>query len=111
MVAEVGYSWLCLSPLALTPLPSLPAEPPLVVLRPNKYDHARANLAIFNWSKQASVDVDASSFLRAGDEYRLMNPRDFFGKPALEGKYTDTPISVPMEGEFAAFVLIKESTQ
>ncbi len=88
-----------------------PEGPPVVVLRPNKYDHNRANLVIFNWDKRASVDVDASSFLSIGDKYRLMNPRDFFGKPVLEGRHTGDPISVPIEGEFAAFVLKKLALQ
>jgi len=85
-----------------------PKEPPLVILRPNKYDPNRANLAIFNWDKQASIDVDPGSFLKNGDRYRLMNPRDFFGKPVLKGEYSQEFISVPVDGEFAAFVLIKE---
>lgn len=83
---------------------------PLVVLRPNKYAPNRANLAIFNWDGQASVGVDAGTFLKSGDTYRLMNPRDFFGPPLLEGTYTGEPIRVPVNGEFAAFVLLKTDT-
>jgi hypothetical protein len=78
-----------------------------VVLRPNKYDRQRANLAIFNWEKRASVDADAKGFLTPGDRFRLLNPRDFFGKPVVEGVYDGKAIRVPMDGEFAAFVLLK----
>jgi len=85
-----------------------PQEPPIVILRPNKYDHNRANLAIFNWDKQTSVDVDASSFMKTGDRFCLMNPRDYFGKPVFEGIYTGDPISIPVGGEFAAFIVIRE---
>ena len=88
-----------------------PKESPFVILRPNKYDQNRANLAIFNWDKRASVAVDAGSFLKSGDSYRLMNPRDFFGQPVLKGLYTGDSISVPVDGGFAAFVLIKASTR
>jgi hypothetical protein len=88
-----------------------PTDPPLAILRSNRYDHNRANLAIFNWDKRTSVAVDASSFLKAGDEYRLMDPREFFGEPILEDTYTGKQISVPVEGEFAAFVFIKEPAQ
>jgi hypothetical protein len=80
-----------------------------VILRPNKYDSARANLALFNWAKKPVVEVDPGAFLKSGETYRLMNPRDFFGKPALTGTYDGKPIRVPVSGEFAAFVLLKET--
>jgi hypothetical protein len=62
---------------------------------------------VFNWDKKSEVTVDASAFLKPGDHYRLMNPSDFFGKPALAGVYPGHPITVPMTGEFAAFVVKK----
>ncbi len=79
-----------------------------VFLRVNKYDPHRANVAIFNWERQSSVDVDVSTLLTIGDSFRLMNPRDFYGMPVLTGKVAGPKIKVPMDGEFAAFVLIKE---
>lgn len=78
-----------------------------VILRPNKYDPNRAHLAIFNWDGKSSVHVDAGAFLKRGDRFRLMNPRDFFGKPVMEGVYDGKKIVVPMLGEFAAFVILK----
>ena len=82
---------------------------PRVVLRPNKYDPRRAHLAVFNWEKRASVAVDLSAFLQAGERFRLLNPRDFFGQPVLSATLSSQPVSVPVEGEFAAFVVLKES--
>ncbi|MCC6421165.1 MAG: right-handed parallel beta-helix repeat-containing protein [Gemmataceae bacterium] len=79
----------------------------LPVLRPNKYDRDRANLAIFNWDGQAMVDVAAGAFLKKGEAFRLLNPRDFFGKPVLAGTYDGQRLRVPMAGEFAAFVLLR----
>jgi hypothetical protein len=78
-----------------------------VMLRPNRYDRGRANLAIYNWEKAPAVVVDASSFLRPGDAYQLRQPTDFYGKPALSGTYDGKPLSVPMSGEFAAFVVTR----
>jgi hypothetical protein len=78
-----------------------------VILRPNKYDMGRANLAIFNWEKKPEVEVDPGAFLKAGERYRLLDPRDFYGKPVLSGTADGKPIKVPMTGEFAAFVLLK----
>ncbi len=80
---------------------------PRIVLRPNKYDTNRANLAVFNWQKQAQVQVDASAFLKKGDVYRLQNPRNFFGPAVVSGRYDDTPIKVPTPGEFAAYVVLR----
>jgi len=85
-----------------------PKGPARVILRPNKYDPNRANLAIFNWAKKATVAVEPGEFLKPGDTYRLMNPRDFFGKPAAAGTFRGKPIPVPVHGEFAAFVLVKQ---
>src|SRR5262249_14478264 len=78
-----------------------------VILRPNKYDRGRAHLAVFNWDKKAAVEVDAGAFLKAGDKYRLLSPRDVFGKPVLAGTYDGKSIRVAVAGEFAAFVLLK----
>lgn len=80
-----------------------------IVLRANKYDTNRANLAIFNWEKKAQVPVDAGTFLKKGDAYRLQNPRAFFGPAVLSGTYDGTPIPVPTPGEFAAFVILRET--
>jgi hypothetical protein len=78
-----------------------------VVVRPSKYDPHRAHLAIFNWQKTPVVPIDTGTFLKPGERFRLLDPRDFFGKPVLEGKYDGKPIRVPLKGEFAALVLQK----
>jgi hypothetical protein len=78
-----------------------------VILRPNKYAPGRANLAVFNWDRKPNVAVDASTFLKKGETYRLLSPRNLFGKPVLRGTCDGKPIRVPVAGEFAAFVLIK----
>jgi hypothetical protein len=70
-----------------------PAEP-MVILQPNKFDTGRANLAIFNFPKAASVDV--------------MNPEDLFGKPIFTGKVAGEKLTVPMKGDdFAVFIVFK----
>ncbi len=80
-----------------------------VVLRPNRYDSSRAHVAIFNWANKPLVELALDQFLRPGDSYRLLNPRDFFGKPVLAGTYEGKPIRVPTDGEFAAFVLMRQA--
>jgi len=82
---------------------------PLIVLRPNKYDPRRANLAIVNWPRRLVVQVDAAAFLKDGDRYVLKDPKHFFGDPVHWGACEKGRIAVPMFGrEFAAFVVLKE---
>lgn len=78
-----------------------------VVLRPSAYDPDRANLAVYDEQASGGVDVAMEKFLKPGDSFRLMDPRNFFGKPVLEGKYTAEPVRVPLSGEFAAFVVLR----
>jgi len=78
-----------------------------VVLLPSQYDATRAHLAIYNWEKARTVEASVEPFLKPGDSFRLMDPKDFFGKPLLEGKCEGKAIVVPVNGEFGAFVLLK----
>ena len=76
-------------------------------LLPNKYDTSRAHLAIFNWQQAKQVQVPVKPFLKPGDAFRLMKPEDLFGKPVFEGACKGETITVPVDGEFAVFVVLK----
>jgi hypothetical protein len=78
-----------------------------VILRPNRYDPGRAHLVVLDWQKKSEVEADLSGFLKVGESYRLMDPRDVFGKPVQAGTADGSSIRVRMAGEFAAFVLIR----
>ncbi len=54
------------------------------------------------------MEVDAGDFPKAGEPYRPMDPRDIFVKPVRAGTTDGRPIRVPMAGESAAFVLMKD---
>jgi len=67
-----------------------------------------------NWTKSKTVDVDPSTFLKAGDAFHIQSALDFFGTPVLEGKYEGKPVTIPMpvkertgQGEFCAFVVLR----
>ncbi len=77
------------------------------VLLPSKYDPSRAHLALYNWQKAQTVKVSVAPFLKPGDAFRLMDPKRFFGEPVAAGTCRGPAITVPMTGEFAAFVLLK----
>jgi hypothetical protein len=79
-----------------------------IILRPNRYEPTRANLAILNWDKAAKTQT-ASDWLKDGAIYRLMDPRDFFGASVHELRCQGGKLAVPMKGEFAAFVVLRKS--
>jgi hypothetical protein len=78
------------------------------VVLPNKYDPGRAHVAIYNGAKAALVPVDVSRVLKPGDGFRLLDPKDLYGKPILEGHVDGAALPVPLSGEFAAFVLVRK---
>jgi hypothetical protein len=87
-------------------LEKAPTEP-TVTLWPNRYDPDRAHLVIFNWQKAKEVRVPSSPFLKKGDSYRLMDPKNLYGKPLFAGKCKSDSLRIPMKDEFAVFVVLK----
>ena len=79
-----------------------------VILRPNRYEPRRAHLIVFRWENDESVRIDTADFLKKGDAFRLLNPRDLFGKPILEGRFDGTPISLAQNEQFGAYVLLRD---
>jgi hypothetical protein len=77
------------------------------IFLPNRYDKNRAHLAIYNWDMAEKVTVETGDFFKDGETFYLMNPKDLFGSPIMQGKCTDNAIDVPMKSEFAAFVVLK----
>lgn len=84
----------------------LPESKAIVI--PNKYDPNRAHLVVFNGAKASTVRVHVAQFLKPGAAFRIKHPRDFFGKPILEGKCEAEAIKLPVQDEFAVFVLLRE---
>jgi len=73
----------------------------------NKYDPDRVHIAVFGMAKDPVIPAPVPG-VKEGDKYHLLDPRHFYGKPVAEGTVKDADISVPMMGEFAAFVLLKQ---
>jgi hypothetical protein len=69
-----------------------------VFIRPNRYEKGRANIAIYNWEKRNTVDVDVSSILSKGRPYEVRNAQDYFAAPVLRGTYDGKPLRLPMTG-------------
>ena len=98
-----------------------------VSIRPNAYDSNRTHVIINNYSKSATVNIDLSSVLHAGDSFEIRNAQDYYGPLVASGTYQGGPISIPMAGltiaqpigwsgamirssgpDFGAFILIKK---
>jgi len=75
------------------------------VLLPNKYDPSRIYLAVYNWGKTDAVDVKTGDLLRDGDTVDLLDPKDPFGTPVAGATCRDGLIQVPVQGEFAVYVI------
>lgn len=107
-------------------IPPKPAD--RVFIRQNTYDLNRANITIYNWSMNGSVQVDLSGVLRTGDEYRIQDAQNYWGSPVVAGTYSGGAVPIPMtsteivkpvsyvsvniptthtSAEFGAFILIK----
>jgi hypothetical protein len=68
-------------------------------VRPNAYDPGRANIVIFNWDLQPSVQVDLSnSGIKTGDQYQIRDAQNWFNGAVVSGTYNGSPVSIPMSG-------------
>jgi hypothetical protein len=66
------------------------------VVRPNRYEKGRANVAVYNWDEAESVEVDLSKVLARGQRYKIVNVTNFFGEEALTGAYDGAAVRLPM---------------
>jgi hypothetical protein len=78
------------------------------ILLPNTFDVNRAHVVVYNWDMAEMLDVTVKPFLIDGESYRLMDPQNLFGPPVSEGKCRGDAIRIPFNGEFGAFVLLKD---
>jgi len=78
------------------------------VLLPNRFDRNRAHLVIYNWDKAETVEVSAKGFLKNGETFRLMDPKDMFGRGVMQGECDAERIRIPVKDEFAVFVVLKD---
>jgi len=69
-----------------------------VFVRPNRYETGRANIVVYNWDYQSSVNVDVSSVLTPGAAYEVRNVQDFFGPPVMSGVFDGELLELPMNG-------------
>ncbi len=69
-----------------------------VVVRPNKYEPGRANIIVYNWAGLPTASVDLAAVLQVGDSFEVRNVQNFYGAPAVTGRYSGGSITVPTAG-------------
>ena len=67
-----------------------------VVVRKNPYEAGRANVTVYNWSGNGSVDLDLSGILPQGASYEIRNVQDWFGTPVVSGTYNGGSVTLPI---------------
>ena len=82
-----------------------------VYVRPNKYEPGRGHVAVYNWQRRPSVEVDLRTVLRPGARYAVHNVQDLYGKPVASGAYDGKPVKLPtlmspIAPEFDAFLVL-----
>ncbi len=73
-----------------------------VLVQPNSYEPGRANVIVYNWSHQASVELNLSGILQHGQAYEVRDAEDFFGPPVASGRYAGVAIDIPLGGSSVA---------
>ena len=68
-----------------------------VFVRPNRYENGRANVIVYNWDRQDSVEVNLPPTLAAGQRFRIVSAQDFYGEPVVQGVADGKPVRLPMK--------------
>jgi parallel beta-helix repeat protein len=99
-----GNRWTSLTQSGNTTIGTAPGSNKIVV-RANPYEAGRGQVAIYRWVPSASVTVDLSRILSAGQPYRVMSPTAMWGTPVASGTYTGQ-VSLPTPAQFQAYVVV-----
>ncbi|MBI3414969.1 MAG: hypothetical protein HY043_06550, partial [Verrucomicrobia bacterium] len=76
-----------------------------VIVYPNVYETGRANIAVYNWNLQPTVNVDLGNVLAIGAVYEVRDAQDYFGTPVAGGTYSGGLIAIPMKGISAGEIM------
>lgn len=75
----------------------LEAEPPTILVRPNRYEPGRGFITAYNWSKKPIIDADISGLgLRRGQKFVVRDVQNLFGNPLFTGTYNGEPLALSM---------------
>ena len=76
------------------PSGSFPNRGTEIRVDPNPYESKRANITVLNWGGAATVNVDLSSVLKAGDVYHIKSATNFYGPDLAGGTYNGGLVAI-----------------
>jgi hypothetical protein len=78
----------------------LTSDPPevRVFIRPNQYEPGRAHVAVYNWTRSDSVELELAGVLSPGDAFEVRNAQNYFAGPVLGGVFSGAPVEFPLTG-------------
>lgn len=69
-----------------------------VILKPNRYEPARAHLMALDWDKNRRVSLDTSGWMSVGERVKVLEPTDQWGAPVWQGAWPAGGVELPVEG-------------
>ncbi|MFN3652454.1 MAG: hypothetical protein ACK47B_23000 [Armatimonadota bacterium] len=67
-----------------------------VFVRPNLYEPGRGHVAVYNWSRQATVEVDVSGLgLKPGQSFEVLDAQSYYGAPVATGVFDGSKVKLP----------------
>lgn len=70
-----------------------------MLVQPNQYEPGRANVIVYNWAQQSSIEVDLSNVVGQGQPYEVRDVQDFYGPPVITGTYAGGGVTIPIRGD------------
>ena len=63
-----------------------------IVVRPSAHEPGRAHVAVLNPQSLPEVEVDLAAVLKAGQPFRIVSAKDYYGPPVVSGTYSGQPV-------------------
>jgi hypothetical protein len=69
-----------------------------IIVRPNRFEMGRANIAVYNWDRKGFIDLDLGRIVPRGSLYEVRNAQDYFGAPVVAAVYNGGRVRIPLSG-------------
>ena len=69
-----------------------------VFVRKNRYEEGRANIVVYNWDEQDTIEANVGQVLDPGMAYEVRDVLNYLGAPVVQGVYDGQPLVIPMVG-------------
>jgi hypothetical protein len=79
-----------------------------IIVKPNKYDPARAHVMLIDWPRRGKVVLDASGWIAAGEKVKVCEPWGLWDTPVFSGSWPAGGLELPVDG--ARIVILQKQT-